>query len=74
MEFQSEIYLTADLIVAWSLCSYVCTDPELETAYEQATRKALIQNISLGRERERESWKDAFHNNQCHWRMLSIKN
>ena len=39
----------------WTLfcvCSYVCNDPELETAYEQAPKTGFIQNISLGKEKK----------------------
>ena len=32
------------------LCSYECNDSEWEIAYEQATKRGLIQNISPGRE------------------------
>ena len=46
----SEILCIKAVIVACCLCLYVCTGPELETAYEQATKTALIQNISLGKE------------------------
>ena len=45
----SEIFCIKAVFVACSLCWYVCTDTESETAYEQATITALIQNISLGR-------------------------
>ena len=34
------------------LCSYECNDTEWENAYKQATKTGLIQNISLGREKE----------------------
>ena len=46
----SEMFCLTANIVACCLCSYVCTNPELETAHGQATITALIQNISLGRE------------------------
>ena len=49
-DFQSEIFCLTAVIVACSLCLYICTYPELETAYEQAAITALIQNISLGRQ------------------------
>ena len=32
--------------------SYVCNDPEFETAYEQAPKTGLKQNISQGKERD----------------------
>ena len=34
------------------VCSYVCNDPELETAYKQAPKTGFIQNISPGKEKE----------------------
>ena len=37
------------------VCLYVCNDTEWETAYEQAPKTGLKQNISQGRERERAS-------------------
>ena len=36
------------------VCSYECNDPEWETAYEQASKTGLKQDILEGRERERE--------------------
>ena len=65
--FQSEISCLTAVIIACSLCSYVCTDPELETAYEQAKITALIQNISLRRQGldQRKVFKrESFHNVQ----------
>ena len=37
------------------VCSYICNNPEWETAYEQAPKTGLKQNISQGREREKAS-------------------
>ena len=39
------------VFIACSLCLYICTDHKFETAYKQAIITALIQNISLGREK-----------------------
>ena len=47
----SEIFCITAGFVVCSLCSYECTDFELETAHEQVTITALIQNISLGRQK-----------------------
>ena len=56
----------SDPIVACCFYSSVCTGPELETACEEATITALIQNNSLGREGlvKRKVLKREFHNVQ----------
>ena len=37
-------------LVGFSLCLYLFTCPDLETAYKQAKMTAFTQNISLGRQ------------------------
>ena len=46
------LYFTA-VFDASSIHWYKCTDAELETAYEQATKTGLIQNILLGIDNEK---------------------
>ena len=71
----SEIFCLTAVIVACSLCSYVCTGPELEIVYEQATIPVLTQNISLGRqglEQRKVLNREGFHNVQFFKRMECI--
>ena len=61
----SILCLTSVFFAAFSLGSYACACPELETAHEQAAITALIQNISLerqGLEQRKVLKRDSFHN------------
>ena len=71
----SEIFCLTAVIVACSLCSFVCNGPELETTYKQATRTALTQNISLGRKgliQGKVLKRENFHSIQLFWKMQCI--